>query len=169
MALSYKQLQAQIEDLQRQADKMRTKEVDGVVARIREAIRHYGLTAEQLGLRSSPNTAKIAKAKTSGRASTAKYADEKGNVWGGRGPRPLWLREAINAGRSLEQFASDGSAGSAKAPKPSKGTKRGKTKKRSTGKSYRDEAGNSWSGFGPRPRWLKEALEAGRTLEQLAV
>ena len=33
---------------------------------------------------------------------------------------------------------------------------------------YSDGAGNSWSGFGPKPGWLKDALAAGRTLEDLA-
>jgi len=32
---------------------------------------------------------------------------------------------------------------------------------------YRDDAGHSWSGLGPRPRWLLEALATGKTLEDL--
>jgi DNA-binding protein H-NS len=32
---------------------------------------------------------------------------------------------------------------------------------------YRDAAGNTWTGRGPRPRWLKDALASGQTLEQL--
>lgn len=34
---------------------------------------------------------------------------------------------------------------------------------------YRDpgNAENAWSGRGPRPRWLKAALDAGKTLEEL--
>lgn len=30
---------------------------------------------------------------------------------------------------------------------------------------YRDRAGHVWSGRGPRPRWLKEALAGGSKLE----
>lgn len=33
---------------------------------------------------------------------------------------------------------------------------------------YRDQAGNVWSGRGPRPRWLKEALRQGARLEQFS-
>ena len=33
---------------------------------------------------------------------------------------------------------------------------------------YRDQAGNAWSGRGPKPRWLKEALAAGHSPESLA-
>lgn len=32
---------------------------------------------------------------------------------------------------------------------------------------YKDDAGNSWSGFGPKPRWLTEALAAGKTIDDL--
>lgn len=32
---------------------------------------------------------------------------------------------------------------------------------------YKDDAGNSWSGFGPKPRWFTEALAGGKTPEDL--
>jgi DNA-binding protein H-NS len=34
---------------------------------------------------------------------------------------------------------------------------------------FKDDAGNAWSGFGPKPRWLTEALAAGKTIEELKV
>lgn len=30
--------------------------------------------------------------------------ENKDNTWGGRGPRPLWLRDAIEAGKTLDEF-----------------------------------------------------------------
>lgn len=33
---------------------------------------------------------------------------------------------------------------------------------------YRDDAGNSWSGRGPRPQWLRNALASGKALEDFA-
>jgi DNA-binding protein H-NS len=38
-------------------------------------------------------------------------------------------------------------------------------------KVYRDPANpeNRWIGKGPRPRWLKQAIEGGKTLESLLV
>lgn len=163
---SYAQIQKQIEVLQRQADELRAQEVAGVVARIKEAIAHYGLTAEQLGYGASAKKEK-AKVQKVGHAGAAAYSDGLGNSWGGRGPRPQWLKAALAAGRSLEEFAAAGHSVPAKAKKSAKKVKNTAPKKR-TGKTYRDAAGNTWSGFGPRPRWLKEALEAGQTLEQLA-
>ena len=32
---------------------------------------------------------------------------------------------------------------------------------------YRDDAGNTWTGNGMRPRWFKAALESGKTAEDL--
>lgn len=32
---------------------------------------------------------------------------------------------------------------------------------------YKDDAGHSWTGFGPKPRWFTEALTAGKTVEEL--
>lgn len=34
---------------------------------------------------------------------------------------------------------------------------------------YRDAAGNTWSGRGLQPRWLKEALSSGKSLADFAV
>ncbi len=32
---------------------------------------------------------------------------------------------------------------------------------------YKDDAGNTWTGFGPKPKWFTSALEAGKTVEEL--
>jgi DNA-binding protein H-NS len=165
MTQTYSQLQKQIDALQRQAEKLRDTEVKGVVERIKVAIAQYGLTAAQLGLGTgTAGSGKAARGQKAG-PSSPKFADGNGNVWSGRGPHPHWLRDALLAGKKLEDFA----AGSA----PAKAA-RGKVKAKTTGKrkakaQYRDPAtGNKWAGFGPRPRWLREAIESGKSLEQFA-
>ena len=110
MSKTYSQIQKQIEMLSREAEKLKQKEVEGAVSRIREAIETYGLTAADLGLgtqRGPRGNAVAKKGKKAGpkSASQAKYRDESGNVWGGRGPRPQWLRDALGAGRELKDFA----------------------------------------------------------------
>ena len=106
MAKSLSSILSQIERLQKEAAAIQLE----VVARIRKEIAKYGLTAEQLfgaaattgpsrakgGSRKTPKAAKAAKA--------PKYADGTGNTWGGMGKRPDWLREALAAGRALEEF-----------------------------------------------------------------
>jgi len=43
------------------------------------------------------------------------------------------------------------------------------TKKALPAVKYRDERGNAWSGRGPRPRWFKAALEAGKSADDFLV
>lgn len=165
---TYAQIKKQIDALQREADELRVREVSGVVARIKEAIAHYGLTQEQLGYGAAPGGQK-AKGRKAPAASGAAYSDGLGNTWGGRGPRPQWLKAALSEGRALEEFASAGRPGTSAAPKSTKKATKSAVSKRRAGKTYRDEAGNTWLGRGPRPRWLKDALAAGKKLEQLEV
>lgn len=106
---SYADIQKQIETLQREAEKIRRKEVDDVIARIKEAIQVYGLTTADLGLgagagRTRRAAAGAPKKKGPKGKGQVKFRDGS-NVWGGRGPRPRWLREALAAGKSLEDFA----------------------------------------------------------------
>lgn len=115
MTKSYAQLVKQIEALKADAEKVRRKEIEGVVGRIREAIGVYGLTAADLGFTSAVKSAKAktaAPAKKRGRKAGAlkavaevKYRNEDGGTWGGRGKRPQWLRDALAAGKTLADFA----------------------------------------------------------------
>jgi len=113
MTKTYVQIQKQIETLKREADKLKRKEVDDVIAKIKEAISVYELTAADLGLDGKSAAGRGAAAKKRGRPATkarakvseAKFRDESGNTWGGRGPRPQWLRDALGAGKTLQDFA----------------------------------------------------------------
>ena len=49
------------------------------------------------------------------------------------------------------------------------GRKANETAKRQAAVKYRDQAGNTWSGRGLKPRWLTAALQAGGRLEDFAV
>ena len=176
MAQTYQQIQKQIEQLQREAEVLRSSEVKGVVDRIKVAIAHYGLTAAQLGLGKSTTVARPKNAGKSAGKSGSKFSDGNGNAWAGRGPRPVWLRNALATGRSIDEFG----VGSRTASKPISAAPdsgeatapvavRARKKAKRTAKiRYEDGAGNSWSGFGPKPKWLKAALDAGKSLEDLA-
>ena len=112
MSKSYAQIVKQIESLKQEAEKIRRGEVDGVIARIREAITFYNLTAADLGLTVKAKPAgdkavptKRKKAKGAKAAIVVKFRNDTGGTWGGRGKRPTWLRDALNAGKKLEDFA----------------------------------------------------------------
>lgn len=123
MTLTSADLIRQSEELRDQAQELMRRERPEVIARIKEAIAHYGLTAGDLGL------------------------------GGGAG------KAARTAAAAAVEPASDGKAAAA-------GTKRRKIR-RTAAVSYRDGQGNSWSGFGPKPKWLKDALASGVSEESL--
>lgn len=117
MAKSLAQIEAQIAKLQKEKEAIAKKEVAQVVARIREAIEHYGLTPEDLfGAGAGRRKASIGtrgSARASGASSrprrsvgkvAVKYRDEAGNAWSGRGSQPRWLVAALAEGHKLEDF-----------------------------------------------------------------
>lgn len=167
MTQSYANLQKQIAALQMQAEKARDVEKAGVIAQAKEAIRFYGIQPHELfGAGKSGRSATKSKL-----GSVAKYADGLGNEWVGRGPRPQWLREALDAGKRLEDFeagrrgnganrpGADTLAASSAAP--------AKKRKKKIPAKFRDGDGNTWTGRGSQPRWLRAALAAGRKLDDL--
>lgn len=162
MANRYAKIQKKIAALQKEADAALAREVAGVIERIRVAITHYGLTPDQLFGRTATKPTKEGAAKVPGQKKQGRiaYGDGQGNTWGGWGKRPTWLREALAAGKKLEDFQV-----SAQATKPA--TRKNMKKRRPSGVLYSDGAGHSWTGRGPQPRWLKEAIAEGKTLEQM--
>jgi DNA-binding protein H-NS len=116
MKKTYQQIRRQIEVLEREAEKLKRAEVAGVIERIKLAIDAYGLTAADLGLAVSPKVEKVSRKPTSTKAQgsageapkkgklPAKFRDQSGNTWTGRGSQPRWLKGALAAGRSLDEF-----------------------------------------------------------------
>ncbi len=115
-------LNAQIAALQAQADALRKKEVAEVVAKIKDAIAHYGLTAADLGLASVARKYAKAAAASGGKpvskrrkkggpkpsARAVKFKDDQGNTWGGMGKRPVWFKAALAAGKTPEDLLAKG-------------------------------------------------------------
>jgi DNA-binding protein H-NS len=169
MAHTYAQLQKQIASLETKAQQLKRAEVSGVIAKIKEAIAVYGLTATDLFAGKSVETSK--RKPRSGKPTGFKYADTQGNTWVGMGKRPQWLRDALAAGKSLDDFLVNGagklrSAGGT-APSKKAGARK---KRRGAGKvKFSDGSGHSWSGFGPHPGWLRDAIAGGRKLDEFRV
>ncbi|KQY79717.1 MULTISPECIES: H-NS family nucleoid-associated regulatory protein [Roseateles] len=115
MAKSLQGLLKQIETLQKQADALRSREKADVVARIKEAIAHYDITADELfgaspakATRRRAATAKVAgkrrKAAARKTGGVAKYTDGNGRTWSGVGKRPNWFKDALAAGKQPEDL-----------------------------------------------------------------
>ena len=105
---TYLELKEQAERLLAQAEEMREKETADAIADIKEKMRLYGLTAEDLGLgRSAGGRAPRGK----GAPAAIKYRGPNGETWsGGRGRKPQWVTQALQQGRKLEEFAVKGAA-----------------------------------------------------------
>jgi DNA-binding protein H-NS len=119
-----KAIQEQIAALQAKAAEIRQQEVGGVIAKIKDAIAHYGLTAADLGLAAAaPKAATATKTSKPGRklgrksggrpggsartgkpVRAAKYIDGQGNTWSGLGKRPNWFKAALAAGKKAEEM-----------------------------------------------------------------
>lgn len=123
--MSLASIEAQIEALQQKAAAIKSAEVDGVIKRIKVAIDHYGLTAEDLGFTSSrgpkapraeagrsaaKQTQRALSKRTAGKRAkpkappVAKYVDGAGNSWTGHGKRPNWFKAAIESGKTAEEL-----------------------------------------------------------------
>ena len=195
---TYAQLRKKISALETQAAKLKTDEVADVVMRIKEAVAAYGLTKRDL-FGEGPGVVKAkAKTKRAaqGKASASpKYVDGKGGQWVGRGKRPKWLSDALAAGRKLEDFLAgkfesavaafssppaevaapiERAAPTKAAKKLARATRTAKparaARKAAAGSAkYSNGAGNSWTGMGPMPKWLKEAIANGKTRDDFLV
>ncbi|MGN6387958.1 MAG: H-NS histone family protein [Burkholderiaceae bacterium] len=93
---SYRELQAQIEQLQKRAEEARQKEIDQVVAEIKAKMEEYGLSVDDL-----QHTQKKRGARKAGTSTVApKYRNEAtGESWSGRGKPPKWI-----AGKDKSKF-----------------------------------------------------------------
>jgi DNA-binding protein H-NS len=91
---SYKELQAEIQQLQAQAEKQRVSEIQGAIQEIRQKMAEYGISMQDL--------AGGARVRKSGTTSTVKpkYRNpETGDTWTGRGKPPRWI-----AGKDKDQY-----------------------------------------------------------------
>jgi DNA-binding protein H-NS len=88
MTVSYKELLAQREALEQAISQARQNEISTAVAKVRELVAEFGLTAQDVFPGRSPksvNTKAVSKV-------AAKYRDPAtGQTWTGRGKAPKWI------------------------------------------------------------------------------
>ena len=106
---TYLELRARGEKLLAEAEELRTKELSDVVEDIKQKVKAYGLTAQDLGfsartgVRRKKSSMSAVKVKVKGKA---KFRGPNGETWsGGRGRKPRWVTEALAKGKKIEEFA----------------------------------------------------------------
>ena len=93
---TYKELQHQIERLQKEADQARKTELSNAIADIQSKMREFGISPEDLGF----GVRKRMAVKAVRKPVAPKYRnDDTGETWSGRGKPPKWM-----AGRDKAQF-----------------------------------------------------------------
>lgn len=91
---TYKQIQAQIEQLQLQAEEARRNELASAINQIKSLMAEHGISVADLGLVSRKKTVR------SRTAPIAKYRNPAtGETWSGRGKSPKWINQ-----KNKEQF-----------------------------------------------------------------
>ena len=137
---NYLQLKNQIQKLQQEAEILRKRERNETVAKIKEAIAVFELTAEDLGLSGTKSSRRVRK--------VGKKSKGVGTAAAKRPGRPAKSTPAPKAGR--KSAAND--KRSVVAPK------------------YRDSAtGTTWTGRGKQPKWLAAAIKGGKKLEDFKI
>nr|WP_281068691.1 H-NS histone family protein [Ramlibacter agri] len=95
-------MKEQAERLLAQAEEMREKEIADAIADIKEKVRLYGLTAEDLGFARATG----GKGSRGKPPATIKYRGPNGETWGGGpGRKPQWVQQVLRDGRKIEEFA----------------------------------------------------------------
>lgn len=95
----YKELQDQIAALQKQAEEARKQEIASVVAEIKAKMAEYGITVDDLG------PAARGKGRKKAASGVAKYRNPAtGELWTGKGRKPGWMVQALEQGRSMDEF-----------------------------------------------------------------
>lgn len=103
------QIEKQIAKLQKEAENLRKNSIGKVVAQIRELMETHGISVEDLAAapagkrRGRPGKAQAEK-KTPARKVEPKYRSpaDASLTWTGRGKKPKWVQEWLDAGNALE-------------------------------------------------------------------
>jgi DNA-binding protein H-NS len=101
--MSLQDLLAQKNDIDRQIAQLRNQERTDAMAKVRALMAEHGLTpADLVAVTGKPRPNRSG---TAGKPVAAKYRDDSGNTWTGRGLKPRWLTAALAAGKSMSDFA----------------------------------------------------------------
>lgn len=100
--LTFETLAALKPQLDAEIASRRTAALDAARQELQERAKALGVDPSDL-LQKAPKAAKARKSAGTGSVAP-KYRDSAGNTWTGRGKQPVWLRNAIAAGASLDSF-----------------------------------------------------------------
>lgn len=193
---TYAALKKQRDALEKLLERTKQKEQRGIIKRMQEAIRFYGLSATDLGFKDLGHTLKLNGKTAPAKAAPAKAAalpagtkrvtgtnSMKGipkpiryrhgsDTWSGAGHNPRWLTALIEQGHDREEFRVQAKSKPTKKAKAAKPTSKRPTIRSAVvpGAIYRSSKGIEWDGTGDVPAWLQFQIhKVGKKLEDFRV
>ena len=92
-------------DLERQIAQLHSQGRQDAIDEIRSIMAEHGLVTEDIVVPAKGRKSASAADAAERKPVAAKYRDDQGNQWSGRGLKPRWLQAALADGKSLEDFA----------------------------------------------------------------
>jgi len=96
--LSFEELQTLAQDVEAELVSRRAAEKERVLQQMKELAGSIGMTVEEILGREKGGRAPKGEAKY-------RHPENPDLTWSGRGKRPAWVTEALNAGKSLDDLA----------------------------------------------------------------
>lgn len=94
----YQELLEQAQALMKQAEELRLQEKRDAIAKIKQLISAYDISASELGYTVNPSKARASRGKP-------KYHGPGGETWTGVGRQPAWVKAALAEGKSLQDLS----------------------------------------------------------------
>lgn len=99
------QLIRQKADLERQIAQLNSKGRQEAIDEIRKIMTEHGLSSDDIASSARARKVGMKLDGTERKAVAAKFKDDQGNQWTGRGLKPRWLTAALAVGKTLDDFA----------------------------------------------------------------
>jgi DNA-binding protein H-NS len=103
---SYQEILKQIDQLTKEAEKIRESELSAAIADIKAKMAQYGIKVSDIvGKEPGPRSVGKRAATGSKKKVAPKYRGSNGELWTGRGRRPAWVEAELGKGKSMEDLA----------------------------------------------------------------
>lgn len=104
---TYQDILKQIDQLTKEAEKIRQSELSAAIADIKAKMSQYGISVSDIrGRETAPRSPVKRRAASGSRKKVApKYRGTNGELWTGRGRRPAWVEAELAKGRSMADLA----------------------------------------------------------------
>jgi len=103
---SYQDILKQIDQLTKEAEKLRQTEIAAAIADIKAKMAQHGIRVSDI-VGKEPGTRSVGKRVSTGskKKVAPKYRGGNGELWTGRGRRPAWVEAELSSGKSMEDLA----------------------------------------------------------------